>query len=473
MESYDVVVIGAGPGGYSSAIRASQLGFKVAVVDKGTIGGECLNWGCIPSKALISAADFYYRLRNKSDEMGIIAENVSVDMLKLQKWKEKIQKDLVKGVESLLASYKVTTIIGEAKFEDKHTIKIKQKSSQKKVTAKFFIIAVGTEFLDLRGFKIDEKKILTARGVLELKDVPEHLICIGGGIIGLELGTVYAKLGSKVTVVELMPTLLPGINRSLTMVVERNLRKMGVEILKHTGAESVTEKNGALEVVVANKEGKKKTLNGDVVLVSIGKKSINSKIGLNKAGVQLDKQGFINVDHQLRTSVSHIFAIGDCIGPPFLAHRSMKQGVIAAEVIAGHVGVEADFKAMPVAIFTDPEIAFVGMTESEAKQKGYSTITGRAPFLASGRAKTQQESHGFVEVVKDSTTDTLLGVQIVGPHASDLISEAALALELGASVEDIGFTVHPHPTLPEMVMEAAEATLQKAIHVANTKVKKK
>ncbi|MHA2363411.1 MAG: dihydrolipoyl dehydrogenase [Candidatus Hodarchaeales archaeon] len=466
----DVLIIGAGPGGYVCAIRAAALGKEVVLVEKGYIGGECLNWGCIPSKALISAANYYHKL-SKVSVMGITVENATIDVKKLQEWKISIQTRLINGIKQLLKGNKVETIIGTAQFISSNEIEVIKEDGEKETfNPKNIVIATGATFISLPGFTIDEKKIISAKGALELDHVPEELIVIGGGIIGLELGSVYAKLGSKLKIVELMPELLPGVDPSLTRVVKRQLKKQGVEIYTEALSSNLkTLENGKLEIdVEIKKKGKEKTLKlvGDKILLSVGKRASTKGLGLENAGIETDQRGFVKINNKQQTNIPHVFAIGDCTGMPFLAHRASKQGIVAAEVIAGHAA-EADFKSMPGAIFTDPEVAFTGMTEEEAKTAGFEVITGRVPFAASGRALTYLAGDGFVKVVADANTGVILGVQIVGPSASDLISEAALAIEMGATAEDLGFTVHPHPTLPEMMMEAAELALGKAIHVMN------
>lgn len=471
MAKYDILIIGAGPGGYVAGIRAGQLGKKVLVVGN-NLGGECLNWGCIPSKALISAANHYHDL-NHLDTMGITVENPRIDMKKLQEWKQSVQDKLIGGIAQLLKANKAEYIEGICNFVNDHTVEVAKKSSGEKelIEADNIIIAIGTEFISLPGFQIDEKNILGAKGALALDHIPEHLLVIGGGIIGMELGSVYAKLGSKLTVVELMEEFLPGVEPTLVRLLNTNLRKLGVTSYKKSKATSlVHNSDGTMDVEIETpKEKIKITVNK--VLLSVGKRANTSLLQLDKAGVNTDKRGFITIDKQCRTNVPHIYSIGDCTGMPFLAHRASKQGIIAAEVISGMTASEIDFASMPGAIFTDPEIAWTGLSESQAKEAGFEVIIGRAAFGASGRALSSGKELGFVRVIADATTKSILGVEIVGPNATDLISEAALALELGATLEDVGHTIHPHPTLPEMIMEACEQALGKAIHVMNPKRK--
>jgi dihydrolipoamide dehydrogenase len=471
----DVLVIGGGPGGYPAAIRARQLGKKVILIDKGSIGGECVNWGCIPSKALISAADFYYKIKNESSILGITAKDVKIDMKTLQKWKNHVKDRIVSGVKTLLIGNKIETVIGTARFLSKNEIEVKLKDgSTETIEAVDIIIATGTTFRSLPGFAIDNRKILSARGALNLNEIPEEIVCIGGGIISIELGTVFAKLGSKVKVVEILSDIIYGVDESLIAILKEKLTtKLGVEIFTESKVVKTIEKeNGKLELEVEKNDKEIIKLTADKILLAVGKVSTVSELDLENAGVKTSEKGFILTDLQQKTNVPHIYAVGDCTGMPFLAHRATKQGIIAAEVIAGYSS-EADFRAMPGAIFTDPEIAYAGMNEHEAKAAGYEIISAKAPFSVSGRALTQLDEDGYVNVIVEAKTGVLLGVQIIGPHASDLISEAALALEMGATAEDVGLTVHPHPTLPEMIMEAVEAAMGKATNVANVKTNNK
>lgn len=467
VEKTDVLVIGAGPGGYPAAIRAAQLGKSVTIVERERIGGECLNYGCIPSKSLISAADFYSKMVNDASKMGIEIEEAKVDMKQLQQWKGKIKKRLVYGVKQLLKSHDVNILMGTAHFLDDHQVKIDQEDGEKTIKAKHIIIATGADFLSLEGFNIDEKEILSAKGALGLDRIPKELVVIGAGYIGLELGTAFAKLGSHVTFVEIMPEIMPKMESSLVKEVKRTLEGLEVDIYTESEAKRVTRQGENMELKVDTKDGTEK-ISADKILISIGKKATTADLHLEEINIDTDDRGFINVNDQMQTNISHIYAVGDCTGGPFLAHRAMKQGIVAAEAIAGKPSA-FDYRAIPAAAFTDPEIATVGMSKEEAEEAGHEVITAQAPFRASGRAMAMLETEGYVKVVIDAESNVLLGVQIVGPHASDLISEAALAIEMGATAEDVGWTMHPHPTLPEMIMEAAESALGKAIHVANVR----
>ena len=468
VQSFDVVVIGAGPGGYPAAIRSAQLGKKTAIIETKWIGGECLNWGCIPSKALISAANFYERATKQAQEMGITFGSASVDFQKLQSWKKGIQDKQIGGINQLLKGNKVDIILGTAKFKSAKTVEVtKADGSKEDINGLNFVISTGATFISIPGFQIDEKDILSAKGALELDQVPKEFLIIGGGIIGLELGSVYLRLGSKVTVVELLEEVLPGVDVTLTRVVKKRLREEGVKFYTASTAKKWSKgSDGMLEVEVESKSEGKLTVKANKILLSVGKKASTQNLGLEVAGVKTDQRGFIIASIKQQTNIPSIYAVGDCTGMPFLAHRATKQGVVAAEVIAG-LPSESDFRSIPGAIFTEPEIAFTGLTEDEAKAKGYDVVTGRVAFAINAKAQAGQMSDGFVKVVMDKKTELLLGVQMVGPEVSNLISEASLALEMGTTVEELGFTIHPHPTLPEVLMEAAEAALGKSIHTMN------
>ncbi|MBO2532413.1 dihydrolipoamide dehydrogenase [Planifilum fulgidum] len=459
----DVLVVGGGPGGYVAAIRAAQLGRKVTLVDKGELGGVCLNRGCIPSKALISAADWVQQLKDAA-RMGIrVNGDITVDLPELMKWKDGVVKKLTGGVATLLKGNKVDVIKGEAYFSGPDTVRIATEKDSQTYQFKDCIIATGSRPAELPSLPFDGKRILSSTEILSLQEIPKRLLVVGGGYIGLELGTAYRKLGSEVTILEGTDSLLPGVDPSLVRMVTRRLKKLGVTVV--TGAMVQGGESSDDEVkVTAQVKGEEKTFAADVVLVAVGRKPNTDELGLEQVGIQKDERGFIKVDKQLRTSVPHIYAIGDVAGGALLAHKASYEGKVAAEVIAGKPS-EVDVRAMPFVIFSDPEIAYTGLTEKEAKEKGYDPVVSRFSFQANGRALTMDAADGFAQVVADKESKQILGVQIVGPEASTLISEAVLAIEMGANAEDLSLSVHAHPTLPESLMEAAEGVLGHAIHM--------
>lgn len=460
---FQVVVIGGGPGGYPAAIRAAQLGKQVALIERDRLGGECLNYGCIPSKALIHTANLVHMIEEASVR-GVETGPVRVNMPQVQKWKASVVHRLTTGVAALCKGNGVEVLSGSATFTGPNSVRVEGTSSDE-VTFENAIVATGGHPTDLPAFRFDGRKVISTKEALELTEVPKNLAVIGGGISGLEIGTFYAKLGSVVVVVEMMDQLLPGTDPEAVRVVERRLRKLGVEVHAKSQARGWREDRGQRVIDIVSPEG----LIGrraDVILVAVGRVPNTDGLGLDRAGVTLGPKGTIAVDASLRTSNPHVFAVGDVVGPPYLAHKATKEGLIAAEVIAGHP-LEVDYRAMPAAIFTDPEIATVGMQESDAAGKGRRVRIGKVPFAAIGRALTTGEYDGFVKLIADADSRILLGGTIVGPDASDLISELALAIEMGATVADIALTVHPHPTLPEGIMESAEAALGQAIHVLN------
>ena len=465
----DVVVLGAGPAGYVCAIRLAQLGKKVTVIDKAEIGGVCLNRGCIPSKALIYAGTVFEKSQHSS-EIGIEFTGAKVNMPKLISWKETVVKKLTGGVGQLLKANGCTVIAGDAKFTGPKTLEVKTAAGTDTITFNQCVVATGSRPMALKGFDIDQKKIWDSTGALVQEKLPASLLCIGGGYIGLELGTFYAKVGSKVTVVEASPALLGVVDPELTRVVAKNLTKRGVEVFTSTFVKSckVTAKGVDVTVAEGSVSGVERVISVDAVLVTIGRVPNSENLGFERAGLKLDSKGFLIVDAQRRTNVSHIYAIGDIAGQPLLAHKGSKEGMVAAEAIAGMKTIY-DVRAMPAVIFTDPEVATVGYTDAEAKAAGFTTQIGMFPFAANGRALSVAEPDGFVKMIGDAKTGRLLGVHIVGAEASNLIAEATLAIEMGAHVEDLALTVHAHPTLPEAMMEAAEATLGHAIHIFQKK----
>jgi dihydrolipoamide dehydrogenase len=455
----EAVVIGSGPGGYVAAIRLSQLGKETILIEKGKIGGVCLNIGCIPSKALIRVGKLKQRIE-AAKQIGLEVTGLNVDFGKVQAWKQSVVDRHVSGVEYLLKGNGVQVIKGTAKFTGPHQLEVTTDTGTEVVEGKDIVIATGSRYFDLPTFKFDGTTIISSTEALSLKEIPKRLVIIGGGVTGLEMGTMYAQLGCKVTIIEMLEQLLPGTDIDLVRIVERALRRLNIEY--HVKSKANKFRDG--RVFATLEDGTQANFEADKVLVVVGRRPNTDEIELEKVGVQTDSHGFIQVNKKMQTNVPGVYAIGDVVGQPMLAHKASKEGIIVAEVIAG-MSSEADFHAIPGVIFTDPEIATVGLTESQAKEKGYDPIVGKFPFTALGRATIAGETEGFVKIVADQESKLVLGVHIVGSEASDMISEAALAIEMGATLEDIAFTIHPHPTLPEGVMEAAEAANGKAIHI--------
>lgn len=469
-ERYDAVVIGAGPGGYPAAIRLGQLKVKTAVIEKEYVGGVCLNVGCIPSKAMIHAAKTFDKMAHAS-ELGISIPGAPVlDMKKLQQWKGGVVQKLTGGVRTLLKGNGVDVIDGTAKLgargPDGHRITVTAAGQTRTLIAKNVVLATGSRPIAIPGFAIDQKRIIDSTGALALDAVPARLVVIGGGVIGLELGMVYAKLGSKVTVVEAMPRLLGTVDKDCVAVVEKKLKKMGVEVMLSTKAKAWEDKGDRAVLTVELPDGKTATIDADKILLSIGRRPNSEDLGLAEAGVTVDKRGYVVADEQQKTNVPGIYAIGDLIGGWMLAHKATKEGEVVAEVIAGHKAA-MDARTIPNVVFTDPEIASTGLSEEEAKAKGHTVKVGKFPFAALGRALSVNDTDGMFKIVADAKTGEVLGVHIVGNGASDLISEGSLAIEMGAVLDDLRLTVHPHPTLSEGVMEASAAALGEAIHIIN------
>jgi dihydrolipoyl dehydrogenase len=467
MKTYDAIVIGGGPGGYPCAIRLGQLGQKTLCIEKDKPGGVCLNWGCIPSKALIFAAHQYERATATNAQIGIKTSGVSLDVATLQKWKDSIVERLNTGVKGLLRGNKADYVEGTARLTAADTVEVKKNdgSTETFKATKGIVLATGASTIEIPAFKFDGKQIIGAKEAVSLGHVPKRFCVIGGGVIGLELGTVYMKLGSELTVVEALPQLLTGTDPDCVKVVERRLAKHGAKIHKKAMAKSVEKnKDGSLTLTI-DEDGKPGKIDCDVLLVAVGMRPNTAGLGLETVGVKIEK-GAVVIDQQGRTNVKGLFAIGDVTGPPLLAHKATKQGEIVAEVIAGH-NAAMDWVAMPAATFTDPEIASVGLTEEEAKKKSIDVRVGKFPFAALGKAMAMQDTDGFVKVIAEAESKQILGIHIVGPEASAMISEAALGIEMAAFVEDIMLTVHPHPTLGEALMEAAAHAVGQAVHIQN------
>jgi dihydrolipoamide dehydrogenase len=466
MDQFDAIVLGGGPGGYVCAIRLGQLGLKVACIEEEEYGGVCLNWGCIPSKALIANAHYVEKSKHMGDA-GISVGDVKLDVNKMQDWKGGVVKKMTSGVRSLLKANAAEIIEGRGKLLDAKTIEVKLKNGEtRKLTAsKAIVVATGSATIQVPGFEFDGKSVIGAREAVSLREIPKRLVVIGGGVIGLELGMVYQTFGAELTVVELTPSLLPGVDPDCVKVVEKKLTSRGGKVLKNTRAERLEKTPNGVTVVVSA-DGKEQKLECDVVLVAVGMKPRSRGVGLEELGVEIDQRGFVKTNEFCETNVKGVYAIGDVSGQPMLAHKASKEGEVAAEVIAGHHAAK-DWVTVPGIIFTDPEIATVGLTEEQAKAQGYAVKTGKFPFAALGRAVAIMETDGFVKVVTDTKSGRILGIHIVGPSATDLISEAVLALETVATAEDMAMSIHPHPTLGEALMEAAAASLGHAIHIVN------
>lgn len=468
MNKYDVVVIGAGPGGYVAAIRSQQLGLKTAIIEKEDLGGVCLNVGCIPSKAMISAAHFFHRLKTDASSMGIqINGSISLDIQQLQKWKQSVCQRMSNGVSYLLKSNGVEVFKGEATFTSQKELEVKMcDGGTQHISSQYFIIATGSRPIQIPGFVFDEDKILSSTGGLALNQPLKKLIVIGGGYIGLEIASYLCQLGTQVTVLEATPQLLSGIaDPEATSLMQRSLKKLGVKILTNTKAQSWKMQGKNVCITAQTPQGSKNILT-DKVLVAVGRKPNSDN--LHNIGLKIDAEGFLQVNEQRRTNIPHIFAIGDVAGQPLLAHKASYEGLLVADILAGHNRV-FDAKVIPSVIFTYPEIASVGLTEEQCQQMNKTIKIGRFPFTANGKAVSLQETQGFVKIIADAQNDIIQGVHIVGPDASNLISEAALAIEMGATLQDMASTIHPHPTLSETLMEACEAALGHPIHIAYSK----
>jgi dihydrolipoamide dehydrogenase len=450
----DVVVLGAGPGGYTAAFRAADLGQKVVIIDKrATLGGVCLNIGCIPSKALLHAAKTIDEAASFSDH-GLTFAPPKIDLDKLRGWKQGVVNRLTGGLTTLARQRKVTVVSGEAKFSSPRQIVVATAEGARSVGFKYAIIATGSEPV-APGFIPKDSRILDSTGALDLVNIPKRLLVLGGGIIGLEMATVYHSLGSKITVVELMDQLIPGADRDIVAPLTKRIEKRYEKILLKTKVTAVDAKPDGLHVVFEGAAGKSEDV-FDAMLVSVGRRPNGAAIGAEAAGVAVDERGFIAVDKQMRTNVSHIFAIGDVVGQPMLAHKATHEGKVAAEVAAGHKS-SFDAKAIPSVAYTDPEIAWVGVTETEAKAKGLKFGKATFPWAASGRSLSLGRDEGQTKTLWDEESGRLIGCGIVGPNAGDLIAEATLAIEMGSDAEDVGLTIHPHPTLSETFAMSAEA----------------
>ena len=465
MSDYDLIVIGTGPGGYVAAIRASQLGMKVACIEKeATLGGTCLNIGCIPSKALLNSSEKYIEFKTHAEEHGIKARSVGLDLSKLMQRKNKIVKQLTEGIGFLFKKNKITHLNGTASFVDNNTIKVKS-SKELTISAKNFIIATGSSSMDRPGITVDEKQIVTSTGALSLSVVPKTMLVIGGGYIGLEMGSVWSRLGTKVTVVEKLDRIVPTMDGEIATQFMKSLQKQGLEFnLSH---KVVATKSGSsdVEVTIESVKDQKQTKDKfNIVLMSIGRKPNTEELNLEKIGVKLNDQKAIEVDQKFKTSVDGIYAIGDVVPGPMLAHKAEEEGVVCVEIINGQK-THMNYDNIPAIIYTNPEVASVGKTEEQLKESNTEYKVGKFPFMANGRALTTSESEGFVKIIADKKTDAILGAHIIGHDAGQLVAEIVTTMEFGGSAEDIARICHAHPTTSEAVKEAALNVDGRAIHI--------
>ncbi len=469
----DAVVIGAGPGGYHAAIRLGQLGKSVICIDRDEVGGVCLNWGCIPTKALLHVGEIVRHIDHAA-AIGLKVGKAAVDRAGVVKFKDEVVNANVGGVKTLFKANNVQFLYGEASFKSPTEILLKKREGgEDTISAGHVVIATGSAPIDVAAWPRDGKLILNSDDAVNLAALPKTMLIVGGGVIGLEFATVYTRMGAKVLVIEALPQILTGTDAQVSKTLGRILKKQGVEILLDTKVGKLEKTGKAVKATFkgSGADDKDETREFECVLVAVGRKPVTGALNLAAASLATDERGFIAVDQQLRTKVSQIFAVGDVTGQPLLAHRAMKQGVIAAEVIAGDTSAAFDPIAIPNCVYTDPEVATVGLSEEDAKAAGYEVRIGTFPLAASGRARTMNESDGLIKLVGDAKSDLLLGMHIVAPQAESLIGEGVIALEMGATMEDIGLSIHPHPTLTEGIMDAAEAAHGKAIHIVNPKPK--
>jgi dihydrolipoamide dehydrogenase len=455
-QQFDVLFIGAGPGGYVGAIRAAQLGLRTACVEKTpTLGGTCLNVGCIPSKALLDSSEWFTQAREKFAHHGIECDGVKLDLPTMMDRKNTVVKGLTQGVDGLFKKNKITRFLGQAHLRDTHTTEITGiGGAQQLVQAKAIAIATGSEPISLPTLPFDGTHIVSSTEALAFSEVPKHLVVVGGGAIGLELGSVWLRLGAKVTVVELMPRLIPGIDTQIASSLQRSLTKQGFSFLLGAKVTQALVQNGEVTVTVENEKKQQSELKADRVLVSVGRKAHVTGLGAAEIGIAFDERGRIVVDEHYQTSVPGVYAIGDVIAGPMLAHKAEEEGVALAERLAGKAG-HVNYDVVPSIVYTWPEVATVGLSEEAAKASEIPYKTGTFSFLANGRARCMDEADGMVKVIAEAKTDRILGVHIIGPRASDIIAEAVMAMEFGASAEDMARTMHGHPTLPEALREAA------------------
>lgn len=453
-EQFDLIVIGAGPAGYVAAIRAAQLGLKVACAEKQYLGGTCLNVGCIPSKALLESSELFETAQHKFKEHGIVAESVAIDFPKMIARKDKVVKQLTSGIGGLFKKNKVTHFAGEAKILGTGKVSVTANGDVTEVSAKHIIIATGSVPVQIPSLPFDHENIIDSTDALSLPAVPKSLLVIGGGVIGLEMGSVYLRLGCKVTVVEAMDRIVAGSDNELSTSLHKVLSRQGMEFKLSHKVLSAKVGKGQVDVTVQTPDGKEEVLSAEKVLVAVGRKAFTDKLGCKEAGITTDERGRIQVSTNYQTSLEGVYAVGDVIAGPMLAHKASEEGVALVEQLAGH-HTKVNYNAIPNVVYTWPELASVGLSEEELKAQNIEYKTAKFPFMANGRAISMAEKDGFVKLIADKKTDKLLGAHILGPRASDMIAELVLALEFGATAEDVAMTIHAHPSLAESVKEAA------------------
>ncbi len=463
--NFDLIVIGGGPGGYVCAIRAAQLGLKTACVEsRGALGGTCLNVGCIPSKSLLNLSENFHKAKKDFNQQGIEIEGIKLNIEKMMSNKNKSVQVLTKGVEFLFKKNKVEYIKGKGVLFSKNDIVVYDNNNKTNYKTKNIVIATGSEVASLPGIEIDEKNVISSTGALSLNKVPNKLAVIGGGYIGLEMGSVWSRLGSEVTVIEYLDFITPGMDKEISNEFKKILIKQGIKFKMGSKVNSLKNKNTKVLIDYTDiRSSKDETLEVDKVLVSVGRKPYTEGLNLNKVGVKKDSKGRIEVNEKLQTSIQNIYAIGDVIKGPMLAHKAEEEGIAVAEILAGQAG-HVNYDVIPGVIYTSPEVATVGKTEEQLKEENKNYKVGKFPFLANSRAKVNNETEGFVKILADSKSDKVLGVHIIGPHCGDMIAEMALAMEFGASAEDIARTCHAHPTHTEAIKEAALAVDKRPIH---------
>ena len=462
-EKFDVTVIGGGPGGYVCAIRLSQLGLKTACIEsRGTLGGTCLNIGCIPSKSLLNLSENFHKAKN-FEKFGIETGEIKLNLEKMMKNKDKAVTVLTKGVEFLFKKNKVTYFKGTGSFKNQNQISIINNKEETTIETKNTIISTGSEPVSLRGIEFDEEKILSSTGALSISKLPKKMVVVGGGYIGLEMGSVWSRLGTEVQVIEFLDHIIPEMDKEISTEFMKILKKQGIKFELKTKVEKIIKSKNGVIIETFSKEGKKNKFEADVVLISVGRKPYTKNLNLEKIGVELDKRGSIKVNKNFQTNIKNIYAIGDVIEGPMLAHKAEEEGIAVAELISGQSG-HVNYDTIPGVVYTSPEVASIGKTEEQLKEKGINYKIGKFPFLANSRAKVIDESEGFVKILADSTTDKVLGVHIIGQHAGEMIAEMSVAMEFGASSEDIARTCHAHPTFSEAIKEAALSVEKRQIH---------